>query len=429
MIPVSTIITYSIILVILLLFSALFSGAEAALFSLSAGDKEKIHKSHKKTDQTILLLLNKPRYLLATILIGNNLVNVGFVTVSTFGFWEIWGKDPSVAALTGLVVFSTLAVTLFGEILPKVYTSQNNLNSARRISLTIYLLYKVLYPFSWVLVNGSGFFKRLMVKIPHEVSTDDLSQAIDLTFKENTGKEGKDILKGILKFGNTSAKQIMQPRQDIKAIEKNLTYKNILEKINKFGYSRLPVYDESFDKIEGILFIKDLTPFIENGDDFNWLTLIRPALFIPETKKIDDLFKQFKKSQMHMAIVVDEYGGTSGLVTLEDVIEEIIGDINDEYDEDQLINSKLDDFTYSFEAKTSITDFCRLTNTNPEIFRTMDGDFESLAGILLHLFSRLPKIGEKIRFSNMDFTIESVDNRRIKRIKVKFLQNPEQIQR
>ena len=413
---------------LLLLCSAFISGAEAALFSLSDKEKELLNKSRHKNDKLVVELLKKPNYLLATILIANNLVNVAFVTVSTFAFWDIWGRETSNFLLTGLIVVTSAFIAIFGEVIPKVFAAQKNLITSQWVAFPMQFIIKFFYPFSWILVKSSSFIKMpLPTDSNKQLTKDDLHHAIDLTLSKSSATEERELLKGFLKFGNTSVKKIMKPRQDIKFIERTLTLPKVLELINQHGYSRLPVVIESLDQIEGILLIKDLIQHTNQQADFPWQKLLKPAFFIPESKKIDDLLNDFKKSHNHLAIVVDEYGGTSGIITLEDILEEIVGDINDEFDNDDMVYSRLDDNTFTFEGKTSIKDFCRITEISPHLFENQKSDFESIGGLLLNLFSRMPKIGEVTFFENLEFIIESVDVRRIKRVKVKVKREIEKV--
>lgn len=408
----------SIVLIILLFLSAMISGSEVGFFSLSSEEISKSKTSNSRADQFIVKLLDQPKRLLATILILNNLVNVAFVTLSTFLSWEIVGyrttEGAVVASLTAIVTFSIL---FFGEIIPKNYATQNAHGFIKRTAIPLSFFSSLFHPLSWVLMSISNVIERRMEKKGYEISLDGLHHALEITGNETTVEE-KGILKGIVNFGTISVRQVMQSRMDIMAVDMETDFHELMDKVNKSGYSRIPAYNETIDKIEGILYIKDLLPYIEGNETFRWQELLRPGFFIPESKKIDSLLKDFQEKRVHMAIVVDEYGGTSGLITLEDIIEEIVGEINDEFDDDDIAYNKLDEHTYVFEGKTSLNDFCKILGEDPGVFDEIKGESESLGGLILELYSKLPRVGEKVKFDKFVFTVVSVDNKRIKRVRV-----------
>ncbi|MFN6944735.1 MAG: gliding motility-associated protein GldE [Cytophagaceae bacterium] len=408
-----------LLLLFLLLLSAFISGSEVAFFSISAGEKDNLVTSNRKTDQRIRLLLEKPKRLLATILIFNNLINVSIVIISSYLTWELIGEvRTSGSAVVLLTVITTILIVFFGEILPKVYANQKNLQFAR---MTVHLMVFanwIFYPVANLLISLSNIVEKRVQRKGYNISVDALNYALEVTAGKETTEEEKDMLKGIVNFGTISVKQIMHSRMDITAFSIELDFHELMDKINKSGFSRVPVYLDTVDKIEGILYIKDLLPFLDEDENFEWQKLLRPGYFIPESKKIDDLLKNFQEKRVHMAIVVDEYGGTSGLVTMEDILEEIVGEINDEFDEEELNFVRVDDSTYIFEGKTSLNDFCKVIGVEPEVFEEVKGESESLGGLLLEINSDLPKQADKIQYNNFTFTIESVDKKRIKKVRV-----------
>lgn len=407
-------------LVLLLISSALISGSEVAFFSLDAKDIADCKESSKSSDKKLVGLINKPKLLLATILIINNFVNVGFVTLSTFLTWTLVGtKTPSPQVLLILAVIVTTLLTLFGELVPKIYANINNLSFARSMSGTISFLENFFKPLSLTLMAMTNIIDKKFEKKGYDISVEELNQALEITTtSEETTEEEKDILKGIVNFGTLTVKQVMKSRMDITALDCEMDFHQLMDRINKSGFSRIPIYSETIDKIEGILYIKDLLPFLDSNEKFEWQKLIRPGFFVPETKKIDALLKDFQEKRVHMAIVVDEYGGTSGLITLEDIIEEIVGDINDEFDGDDVIYDQIDNYTYIFEGKTTLNDFCKVIDTNASTFEEVKGESESLGGLLLEINTKLPVAGEKIYFNRFVFTVTAVNAKRIKKIKV-----------
>ena len=418
--PISFFVINGLGILSLLLISGLVSGSEVAFFSLSHEQITSSKNSEIKKDQIIHRLVINPKRLLATILILNNLVNIFIVTISTFATWRIVGsKDSQGLVIVILTVSITVLIIFFGEIVPKVYANHNNLSFARLTVPMLAVADKVLRPISWFLLTISNVIEKRIQRKGYNLSVDEIHQALEITADKEVTEEEKDMLKGIVNFSTLSVKQVMKSRIDITAMDIETNFHDLMDQINKTGYSRIPVFTETIDKIEGILYIKDLLPHLEMDEDFKWQTLLRPGFFIPESKKIDDLFKDFQEKHVHMAIVVDEYGGTSGLITLEDVIEEIVGEINDEFDEDNdIAYNKLDNNTFVFEGKTSLNDFCKITSQDIQAFDTIKSESESLGGLLLEINNKLPNAGEKIRFKNFLFTIVAVDQKRIKRVRV-----------
>lgn len=417
------------ILFLLLFCSALISGTEVAFFSLSPTDIVKISEKSKQ-DNPIVKLLQKPSKLLATILITNNFINILIVLIFA-SLGEVFLKDKNLALKivdftlpSSLVKFSievilvTFLILLFGEVLPKVYASRRALKFCNFMSKPLQLLTIVLTPLSYPLINLTKIIEKKLGSKNSNFSIEILSKALELTSQGSTTKEEQKILEGIVTFGNTETVQIMKPRIDIFSLSEKETYQEVLTKILKHGYSRNPVYKGSIDNITGILYSKDLLGYLDKKE-FNWQKLLRKPFFVPENKKLDDLLGEFRERKNHLAIVVDEYGGTSGLVTLEDVIEEIVGEINDEFDNDDFSYSKIDENNYIFDGKVTIKDFCKvLEDTNEDKFEEYKGESETIAGFILELSGKFPKIGEKINFDIYTFTIEALDRKRIKQLKV-----------
>ncbi len=415
----SLVVIGSILLIFLLLLSALVSGAEVAFFSLTPEALKKCKESKALKTQRLFKLLNTPKKLLATILIMNNLINVAFVVISTYLTWKMFGNRSTDSILVlPLTIVNTFAIVLFGEIIPKVYASQNNLAFAKKVSGFIGAASYVFHPLAWLLQSMTSIVERNVTKKGYNLSMDELEHALEITTDDDTPKEEKEILKGIVSFGSMTVKQVMRSRIDISAFGLEMDYDELLKEVTTLGYSRIPVYEETIDKIKGILYVKDLLSHINEKNTFNWQNLIRPAVFVPENKKLDALLGDFQEKRVHVAIVVDEYGGTSGMITMEDIIEEIIGEINDEFDVEDVAYNKLDDNTYIFEGKTSLNDFCKVTATDVAIFEEEKGESESLAGLLLELHSKLPRVGDKVNFDKFVFTIVSADEKRIKRVRV-----------
>lgn len=412
-------------LLLLLISSALISGTEVAFFSLSKTDLDEL-SSDGKEENIIVNLLQKPRQLLATILITNNFINILIVLlfaslaenlfsdfVYTINFYLF--KIPVRFLIE--VILVTFLILLFGEVLPKIYASRNALRFSKLMAKFINIFNITLTPFSLPLIWLTKLIEKQFGNKNSNFNVETLSQALELTSDGATTKDEQKILEGIVSFGNTETVQIMKPRIDIFALSSDENYLVVLDKILKNGYSRNPVYEENIDNIIGVLYAKDLLAHLDTKD-FKWQTLLREAFFVPENKKLDDLLDDFRARKNHLAIVVDEYGGTSGLVTLEDVIEEIVGDINDEFDDDDLHYSKIDENNYIFEGKTTIKDFCKVLDDEDEsIFEEEKGESETLAGFLLEISGRFPKKEEKINFKNYTFTVEALDKKRIKQVK------------
>ncbi len=407
-------------LALLLFLSALVSGSEVAFFSLTHNDLAACKASSNPKDKRIVSLLRLPQRLLATILILNNLVNITIVTLATYVTWEIVGsKTAGGYTIALLTLVTTVAIVFFGEVVPKVYANQNNLRFARSTSGLLNVAYALFTPLSWGLLSLSSIIEKRIQRRGYNVSIDELNHALNITAEKEATEEEKGILKGIVNFGTLTVTQVMRSRIDITAIDMETDFHELMDQINKTGYSRIPIYNETIDKIEGVLYIKDLLPYVDSDETFQWQSLLRPAFFVPESKRVDSLFKDFQEKRVHIAIVVDEYGGTSGLVTLEDLIEEIVGEINDEFDnEDEIAYNKLDNNTFVFEGKISLNDFCKVINVEGNIFDPVKGESESLGGLLLEINSKLPNVGEKIKYERFVFTVVSADNKRIKRVRV-----------
>ncbi len=397
-----------------------------AFFSLTIDNLKEIKKTYPSKFISIEKFLKRPKYLLATILVTNNFINVGIIIIATFISSRFFHNlEYEILNFIIQVVMITFLLLLFGEVLPKIYANNNSVKFALFMIKPLIILEKIFSPVNKILVKSTKIIESKNNNLQSELSFDDLSMALEITSKKNDNHEEKKIFKGIMKFGNTDVKQIMRSRIDVTSIEINETYFDVLKIIKKSGYSRIPVYIESLDKIKGILYIKDLLPFLEEKANFNWSKLIRKGFFVPENKKIDDLLKEFQEKKIHLAIVVDEYGGTSGIVTLEDIIEEIVGEISDEFDDDNLEYSKLDDFNYVFEGKTPLNDFYRILDINGEEFEKYKGESDSLAGFIIEITGEIAKKNEEFKFSNFKFKIENVNERRITRIKVTILNKNE----
>ncbi|WP_304145814.1 gliding motility-associated protein GldE [Mesoflavibacter zeaxanthinifaciens] len=408
-----------VLLIVLLIGSALISGAEVALFSLSRTDLEDEELAAKNQIKIITKLLERPKKLLATILVANNFINIGIVILFAF-LSEFMFKSITSTLIKFIVdvVVVTFLILLFGEILPKIYASRNNLKFATFMAYPLRVLDVVFSPLSLPMRAITLTIHSRLGKQKSNLSVDQLSQALELTSEHDTTKEEQKILQGIVSFGNTDTKQVMQPRIDVFALSIDQTYTEIVEEIVANGYSRIPVYQDNMDNIKGILYVKDLLPYL-NEKEFDWTSLLRDPFFVPENKKLDDLMSEFQEKKVHLAVVVDEYGGTSGLVSLEDIIEEIVGDISDEFDDEDLIFSKLDDKNYVFEGKTALKDFYKIIKLEDDtVFEDNKGEAETLAGFILENSGGFPKRNSKIKFENYVFTIESLDKKRIKRVKV-----------
>lgn len=409
----------AITLAVLLLFASGFvSASEIAFFSLSPSDLNEIEEGSHTSDKYIKSLLNDSETLLATILISNNFVNVTIIMLCNYFFASVidFGNAVILEFLV-ITVILTFLLLLFGEIMPKIYSAQHTLSFVRMAAPVIIILRKVFYPISCLLVKSTFIVNKLVSKKNYNLSVDDLSQALELTDKNEISEES-NILEGIIRFGGETAVEVMTSRLDMVDLEINTPFSEVLKCVVENAYSRIPVYAGSRDNIKGILYIKDLLPHLGKGDNFRWQTLIRPAFFVPETKKIDDLLRDFQASKIHIAIVVDEFGGTSGIVTMEDIIEEIVGEINDEYDEEERPYVKLNDYTYVFEAKTLLTDFYKVLKIDSDEFDEVAGEADTLAGMLLEIKGEFPALHEKLDFRNYHFEILEMDARRIRKVKV-----------
>ncbi|SHN20763.1 gliding motility-associated protein GldE [Cyclobacterium lianum] len=412
-------ISNTILFFVLLVLSALVSGSEVAFFSLDHEDVAAIQEVSDERSRKVIALIENPQKLLSTILILNNLINISIVTLTTFFTWSVFGTDTSgIVIILFQTIGVTFAIVFIGEIIPKVYANSARVAFSRLTGSFIHFFSILLSPLSYLLMAMSNVIEKRIERKGYSLSVDELHQALEITSVDTSNKE-RDILKGIVNFGTLSVKQVMKSRMDLTAVDLEMDFHELMDKINKSGYSRIPVYEDTIDHIKGILYIKDLLEHIEKDEHFRWQSLIRKGYFVPENKKLADLLKNFKNKRVHMAIVVDEYGGTSGLVTLEDLIEEIIGDINDEFDEvEEYLFKRLDERTYLFEGKISLNDFCKKLDLDIQLFDEVKGESESLGGLLLELNSNLPKNGTKIRFENFEFTIMAVDTRKIKKVKV-----------
>lgn len=402
-------------LVILLAISGVISGTEVAYFSLSKADLE---KENNKNINQVRELLEGPKKLLATILISNNFINILFILLFTYvGDYYFGNMSSELLKFLLEIVLVTFLILLFGEVLPKIYANRNPYGFAAFMAKPMLFLNSMLSFLSSPLLALTNIVERKLSKKQSDFSVEVLSQALELTSKGATTKEEKKILQGIVNFGNTDTSQIMCPRMDIFALSSDEEFNVITEKIIKKGHSRIPVYKENIDTIIGVLYTKDLIPHL-NKKNFQWKKIIREAFFVPENKKLDDLLKEFQEMKNHMAIVVDEYGGTSGLITLEDIIEEIVGDISDEFDQNDLSYSKLDEFNYVFEGKITLKDFYKVLQVQEAIFEEHKFEAETLAGFILEITGKFPKKNDKIYFKNYTFAIEAIDKKRIKQVKV-----------
>lgn len=421
--PVTTgVITGIFVLIVLLIMSSMISGSESAFFSLSPSELKKIDEEQSKTSKIIMGLLDKPEHLLASILISNNLINVGIIILAAFLTNSIF--DFSGSSLWGFiiqVVVITFVLLLFGEILPKILATAKALSFSRLMAMPLYILTKIFKPFNYLLVRSTAQVSRRF-NPRRNISIDDLSQALDITSGHHP--EERKILKGIVTFGHIEVREIMKPRLDVVAIDLATGFNKLKSIVVESGYSRIPVYNQSFDEIEGVLYVKDLLPYIHEPDDFQWQRLIRQPYFVPESKKINVLLSEFQANRIHLAIVVDEYGGTCGIVSLEDILEEIVGEISDESDEEISLYTKIDENTYLFEGKILLNDFCKVLNLNDSVFDIVRGEAETLAGLILEITGQLPEKNATINHKQFQFIIDSVDNKRIKRVKVTVKKTP-----
>ncbi|MDM8152884.1 gliding motility-associated protein GldE [Bacteroides gallinaceum] len=409
----------AIVAIVLLCISGLVSASEIAFFSLSEDEEDKVNEGKSETDKRIRKLLDDSEHLLATILISNHFINVAIVVLGLYFFADV--ADWEGAYWLGLILLTvilTFLLMLFGEIMPRIYSAQNALGFCRTVSSLVSFLRVFFRPFSNLLVRSAFFANRMAQKHKKSgLSVDELSQALELTDKNEISEES-NMLEGIIRFGEETAKEVMTSRLDMVDLEIDTPFPEVIKCVVDNAYSRIPVYEESRDNIKGILYIKDLLPYIEKGDDFKWQNLIRPAYFVPETKMIDDLLRDFQANKIHIAIVVDEFGGTSGLVTMEDIIEEIVGEINDEYDDEERTYVKLSDTVYVFEGKTLLTDFYKIIGVDSDDFEEVAGDADTLAGLVLELKGEFPALHEIIRYKDFIFEVLEMDAHRIVKVKV-----------
>lgn len=417
-----------VILIILLILSALISGSEVAFFSLSPEESEEIQSSTDDSSNVAWELLKNPKDLLATILITNNFVNVGIVILASYLFSFIYPETPdgSIDYLRSAIEIGgiTFTILLIGEVIPKIYANRNSLRLVSIMAKPLKIGGNI-PPFSWLrrfLVGGTEIILKYARKKQIDVSTDDLENAIALTREKNTSNEEQRILEGIVNFGNTDVRQIMRSRVDTVAVDVSIQYNELLEVILESGYSRIPVYKDTFDEVIGIMFVKDLLAHLNEKEDFQWNKLVRPPFFVPENKKIDDLLKEFQELKMHMAVVVDEYGGASGVVTLEDVLEEIVGEITDEFDDDDIVYTKVDQNTFVFEGKTPLVDMYKVLDVDNKAFEFAKGESDSIGGFLVEQAGKILRNNESFDFENLKFIVESSDKKRIKLVKV-IIQN------
>lgn len=416
--PITTgIVLAAILAAFLLLLSGFASGSEIAFFSLSPQDLDELEPDKRSEDSRIVMLRDDSERTLATILIANNFVNVTIIMLCNYIFGSLVKFKSEWLEFLCITVLLTFLLLLFGEIMPKVYSRQTPLKFCRRVVGGVMFLRKLFWPLETILLRSGMLAEKVMQKENRQLSVDDLEQALELTDK-NDIKEEQSMLQGIIRFGDETAKEVMTSRQDIVDLDIRSSYADVLKCIVENNYSRIPVYQDNTDNIRGVLYIKDLLPHLGKPASFRWQSLIRPPYFVPETKKIDDLLRDFQDNKVHIAIVVDEFGGTSGIVTLEDILEEIVGEINDEYDEEEKFYSKLNYNTFIFEGKTLLSDFCKILNVDDEEFEEVEGDADSLAGLLLEIKGDFPSMHEKIDYKNYTFEVMQIEERRISKIKV-----------
>ncbi len=401
----------------LLLVSGFASGSEIAFFSLSPQDLEELDADKNPCDARIEQLRNDSERTLATILIANNFVNVTIIMLCNYIFSSLVQFKVAWLEFIVITVLLTFMLLLFGEIMPKIYSRQAPLKFCRKAVSGIIFLRKVFWPLETILIKSGMIAEKAVPKESRQLSVDDLEQALELTDEDDI-KDEQSMLQGIIRFGDETANDVMTPRQDIENIEIHSSFKEVLQFINDNNYSRIPVYQGNEDNIRGVLYIKDLLPYISKPEGFRWQSLIRPPYFVPETKRLDDLLREFQENKIHIAIVVDEFGGTSGLVTLEDILEEIVGEINDEYDEDVKPYTKLNNNTYIFEGKILLSDFCKVLQVDDDEFDDVAGDADSLAGLLLELKGDFLSLHEKLSYKQYTFEVMEVEERRISRVKV-----------
>ncbi len=409
-----------IVLIFLLISSALLSGSEVAYFSLSPAELDKLHQKKQKNSKRILALYHKPERLLGTILVGNNFVNIGIVILSSFLTNRLidFSQAPTLGFVFQVVVI-TFLLLLFGEIMPKIYAIQIRLRWAGFMAVPIQIIWWVFSPLILLLVHSTSIVNRKLARKNQNISIDDLSVALDLS--STNILEDEKILKGITKFGNLDAQEIMTPRLDVFAADIKSPFRPLLEQIVKEGYSRVPVYSKTFDHIKGILYIKDILPHLHKNNNFPWQSLIRPPYFVPESKKINDLLEEFQSNKIHLAVVIDEYGGTSGIVTLEDILEEIVGEINDEHDEEEQLFVQTGKNKFVFEGKVLLNDFYKILEISDDYFDEVKGEAETLAGLILEIRGKIPEKGEVLKYRGFTFNVVEADKRRIKKIEVIYV--------
>ena len=418
LVPTTGAIIAGVLACVLLIFSGYASGSEIAFFSLSPNDLNDLDEEKNDCDRKIKALREESERTLASILITNNLVNVTIIMLANYFIAHV--IDFGMAYWLEFVVITvllTFLLLLFGEIMPKVYASQHALLFCRFSAPGIVVLRKLFYPLASILLRSGMLAEKVVQKENHVLSVDDLEQALELT-DENELKEEKNMLEGIVRFGDETAKEVMTSRQDVVDLDFRTSFADVLKCVVENNYSRIPVYQGSIDNIRGILYIKDLLPYLSKPSNFRWQSLIRPPYFVPETKKIDDLLRDFQENKVHIAIVVDEFGGTSGIITLEDILEEIVGEINDEYDEEEKPYTRINANTYVFEGKTLLSDFYKILDLDDETFENVQGDADSLAGMLLEIKGDFPELHERIDFQNFTFEVTELDGHRISKIKV-----------
>lgn len=416
--PITTgIVLAALLAAFLLLLSGFASGSEIAFFSLSPQDLDELEPDKRSEDSRIVMLRDDSERTLATILIANNFVNVTIIMLCNYIFGSLVKFKSEWLEFLCITVLLTFLLLLFGEIMPKVYSRQTPLKFCRRVVGGVMFLRKLFWPLETILIRSGMLAEKVMQKENRQLSVDDLEQALELTDK-NDIKEEQSMLQGIIRFGDETAKEVMTSRQDIVDLDIRSSYADVLKCIVENNYSRIPVYQDNTDNIRGVLYIKDLLPHLGKPSSFRWQSLIRPPYFVPETKKIDDLLREFQDNKVHIAIVVDEFGGTCGIVTLEDILEEIVGEINDEFDEDEKTYSKLNYNTYLFEGKTLLSDFCRILQIDDDEFSDVEGDADTLAGLLLEIKGDFLSIHEKIDYLNYTFEVVGLEERRISRVKV-----------
>ena len=405
---------------ILVVLSALLSGSEVAMFSISNKQRFDLEDQNKNTNKRVLTLLKEPKKLLATILIANNFINVSIVMASNFVFNNliIEGSISDTMNFIIQVIVITFLILLFGEVIPKVYANNYNLKFSKFMAIPLQLLKKLFYPISQILVNSTNLIDKRIEKRKESIQANELEHALNLTVDSVDNEDEKKILEGIVKFGNTDVKQIMTPRTDVISFEITTPFNELMSELKEIKYSRIPVFEDSFDKIKGILYAKDLLGKMNEKKNFKWPNLLREPKFVPENKKLDDLLKEFQEEKTHIAIVVDEYGGSSGIVSLEDVLEEIVGEITDEFDEEDVNYKKLDELNYIFDGKTTLIDIYKLLEIDGEIFEKEKGESDTIAGFCIEQAGKILLKNEKISFDRYTITVEAADKRRIKKVKI-----------